>query len=126
MIFREKGENMMEYSIPISTNIYKPSGMQVNLTFTEQGQSLGEVIQKRQQVMNQKIVQGHERVVLVSEDYARYGLKTLIEERFRNAEVNDIAYMAVCKGKSEDYLIYKVPGYSNSSEFIEGLIEDFY
>lgn len=118
-----KGEDMMEYSIPISANVYKPSGLQVNLLFKDQGQSLGEVIQKRQESMNQKFVQGHERVVLVSEDYARYGLKTLIEDRFRNAEVNDIAYMAVCKGKSEDYLKYKVVGYSNSSEYIERLIE---
>lgn len=117
-----KGEDIIEYSIPISTNIYKASGMRVNLLFKEQGQNLGEVIQKRQEIMNQKFVQGHERVVLVSEDYARYGLKTLIEDRFRNVEVNDIAYMAVCKGKPEDYLIIKVPGYSNSSEFIEGLI----
>lgn len=117
-----KGENIMEYSIPISTNVYKASGKQVNLVFKEQGQNLGEVIQKRQKIMNQKYVQGLERIVLISEDYARYGLKTLIEDRFRNSEVNDIAYMAVCKGKSENYLKYNVPGYNNPSEFIEGLI----
>jgi len=116
------GEDMMEYSIPISTNVYKSNGTQVNLVFKEQGQNLGEVIQKRQEMMSQKFVQGHERIVLVSEDYARYGLKTLIEERFRNAEVNDIATMAVCKGRSEDYLKYKIRGHSNSSEYIEGLI----
>ena len=46
-------------------------------------------------------------IVLISEDYARYGLKTLIDDRFRNAESNDMAYMAVCKGKTEDYLKYK-------------------
>ena len=119
----KKGEDMIEYSIPISTNVYKPSGMQVNLLFKEQGQNLGEVIQKRQEKMSKKFVQGHERVVLISEDYARYGLKTLIEDRFRNAEANDMAYMAVCKGKAEDYLKYKVKGYSSSSEYIGGLIE---
>ncbi len=118
-----KGKDMMEYSIPISTTVLKSSEEQVNLIFKEEGRSLGEIIQKRQEVMNQKFVQGHERVVLVSEDYARYGLRTLIEDRFRNAEVNDIAYMAVCKGKTEDYLKYKVPGYDNASEYIEGLIE---
>ena len=36
---------------------------------------------------------------------------------------NDMAYMAVCKGKAEDYLKYKVKGYSNSSEYIGGLVE---
>jgi len=118
-----KGENMMEYRIPILTNIYKPSGMQVNLVFDEQGENLGEINQKRQQIMSQKFVQGHERVVLISENYARYGLRTLIEDRFRNSETSDVAYMAVCKGKPEDYLKYKVKGYNSSSEYIQGLIK---
>jgi Ger(x)C family germination protein len=117
------GEDTIEYSIPISTNVYKPSGMAANLIFKEQGQSLGEVIQKRQEKMSKKFVQGQERVVLVSEDYARYGLKTLLEDRVRNAEANDMAYMVVCKGKTEDYLKYKVKGYSNSSEYMGGLVE---
>lgn len=118
-----KGKDMVEYSIPISTTVFKPSGQHANLIFKEQGRSLGEVIQKRQEVMNQKFVQGHERIVLVSEDYARYGLNTLIEDRFRNSEVNDIVQMAVCKGKPEDYLKYVVPGYNNASEYMERLIE---
>mgnify|MGYP001581930832 CR=1 FL=1 len=118
-----KGENIIEYSIPINTNIYKPSGMQENLLFKEQGLNLGEVIQKRQEKMDKIFIQGQERVVLISEDYARYGLKTLIDDRFRNPQTNDTAYMAVCKGKSEDYLKYKKKGYSNSSEYIGGLIE---
>ena len=41
-----KGADTMEYSIPISTNIFKPSGMQMNVLIKEQGKSLGEVIQK--------------------------------------------------------------------------------
>lgn len=118
-----KGEDIIEYSIPISTNIYKPSGMLVSLVFKEKGQNLGEVIQKRQEKMSKKFVQGQERVVLVSEAYARYGLKTLVEDRFKNTETNDMAYIAVCKGKVEDYLKYKVKGYSSSSEYVNGLVE---
>jgi Ger(x)C family germination protein len=120
---KKKGEDMVEYSMPISTNIYKASGARSTLLFKEQGQNLGEAIQKRQEKMSKKFVQGQERVVLISEEYARYGLKTLIEDRFRNAESNDMAYMAVCKGKAEDYLKFKVKGYSNSSEYIGGLVE---
>ena len=105
-----KGEDSIEYSIPINTNVYKTSGTQENILFKEQGQSLGEVIQKRQEKMDKKFVQGQEEIVLVSEDYARYGLKTLIEDRFRNPEANDMAYMAVCKGKAEDYLKYQEKG----------------
>jgi len=119
----KKGEGIIEYSIPISTNVYRPSGMQVNRMFKDQGKNIGEVIQKRQEKMDKKFTQGNERVVLISEDYARYGLKTLIDDRFRNEETNDMAYMAVCKGKAEDYLNYKVKGYSNSSKYMQGLIE---
>ncbi|MBU3145105.1 Ger(x)C family spore germination protein [Clostridium sp. CF012] len=120
-----KGEDTIEYSIPISTSIYKPSGTQVNLLFKDEGQNLGEIIQKRQEKMDKRFVQGHERVILISEDYARYGLKTLIEDRFRNAEGNDMAYMAVCKGKAEDYLKYQKKGYSSPSEYIGGLIDTY-
>lgn len=119
-----KGEGTIEYSIPISVNIYKPNGVQANLIFKEQAQNLGEVIQKRQEKMSRKFVQGQERVILISEDYARYGLKTLIEDRFRNSETNDMAYMAVCKGKTDNYLKCKVKGYSSASEYIGGLIDD--
>ncbi|MFT5875542.1 MAG: Ger(x)C family germination protein [Clostridium sp.] len=118
-----KGKDTIEYSVPINTNVYKASGVQKNLLFKEQGQNLGEIIQKRQEKMDKKFVQGQEMVVLISEDYARYGLKTLIEDRFRNPEANDMAYMAVCKGEAEDYLKYEEKGYSNSSEYIGGLIE---
>ncbi|MBK5240053.1 Ger(x)C family spore germination protein [Clostridium sp.] len=118
-----KGKDTIEYSVPINTNVYKASGMQVNLLFKEQGQNLGEIIQKRQEKMDKKYILGQESVVLISEDYARYGLKTLIEDRFRNPEANSTAYMAVCKGEAEDYLKYQKKGYMNSSEYIAGIIE---
>lgn len=120
-----KGQNSFEYTIPISTNVYKPSGSQVNLVFKESGQNPGEIIQKRQEKMDKKFVQGHEKIIVISEDYARHGLKTLIEDRFRNPEANDMAYMVICKGKAEDYLKYKKEGYINSSEYIGGLVESY-
>ncbi|MBU3099085.1 MULTISPECIES: Ger(x)C family spore germination protein [Clostridium] len=120
-----KSEGNIEYSIPINTNVYKASGKQANLLFNEQGQNLGEVTQKRQEKMDKKFVQGQERVVFVSQDYARYGLKTLIDDRFRNPQTNNMAYMVVCKGKAEDYLRYQEKGYSNSSEYVGGLVESY-
>lgn len=120
-----KGDGNIEYSMPINTNVYKSSGKQTNLLFQEQGKNLGEVIQKRQEKMDKRFVQGQERVVLISQDYARYGIKTLIDDRFRNPQTNDEAYMVVCKGKAEDYLKYKKKVYSNSSEYIGGLLESY-
>ncbi|MGV8984204.1 Ger(x)C family spore germination protein [Clostridium sp.] len=119
----KKGENIIEYSIPISTNVYKSSGTQENILFNEQGKSLGEVTQKRQEKMNKKFIQGQEVIVLISEEYAKYGLKTFMEDRFRNPEANNRSFMAVCKGKAEDYLRYQQKGYTNSSNYIHGLIE---
>ena len=120
-----KGRNNIEfeYSIPINTNVYKSSGTQENVLFNDKGENLGEVIQKRQQKMDKKFIQGQEQIVLISDEYARYGMKTLIDDRFRNPETNNRAYMAVCKGKAEDYLKYEKKGYTNSSEYMAGLIE---
>ena len=118
-----KSEDMVEYILPLSVSEYKSNGLSINTVVKEKGNSIGEVIQKRQQKMNKRFVQGQERVIIISEEYAAQGLKTIIDDRFRNPEINDMAYMVVCKGKAENILKYKVKGYGSSSEYINGLVE---
>lgn len=120
----KNNEDNIMYSIPLSVNVYKPSGEQQPAVIKGQGRSLGEVIQNRQEKMNKKFIQGQEQVILISEEYATLGLETLVEDRFRNSEVSDMAYVAICKGNSEEFLRYNVKGYYNSSTYISGLIEN--
>lgn len=122
----KKSESMAEYILPISIDVYTANGVITNVTIEEKEKNIGEVIQKEQKKLNKKFVQGQERIILISEDYAKYGTKTMIEDRFRNAEVNDMAFVAVCEGKPEDYFKRKVTGYNSSADYIQGLIENSY
>lgn len=122
----KKSEGIIEYILPLSINVYKSDGSTTNLTVEEKGKNIGEVTQKRQEKLNKKIVQGQERIVLISEKYAKYGVKTITEDRFRNAEISDMAFAAVCKGEPQDYLKQKAKGYNSSAEYIYGLIENCY
>lgn len=122
----KKSEGMTEYIIPLSINVYKPNGVVTNVTFEEKGKNIGEINQKRQEKLNKKFVQGQERIVLIGEEYAKNGVKTMIDDRFRNAEINDMVFAVVCKGKPEDYLKQKIKGYNSSAEYIEGLVENSY
>lgn len=122
----KKSEGMIEYILPLSINVYKSDGSTTNIVVEEKGENIGEVVQKRQEKLNKKVVQGEERIVLISEEYAKYGVKTMIEDRFRNAEINDMAFVVVCKGKPQEYLKQKAKGYNSSAEYIYGLIENCY
>ncbi|GLC28905.1 Ger(x)C family spore germination protein [Clostridium omnivorum] len=112
-----------EYSLPLSLSIFKADGSRINAVTTERGNNIGEVIQNRQRRLNKKFVQGQETVVLIGEEYARTGIKSIIEDRIRNPETNDRAFMAVCNGKSEEFFNVKNTGYSSASAYMEGLIE---
>ncbi|WP_411678643.1 Ger(x)C family spore germination protein [Clostridium thailandense] len=119
----KKSEGIIDYILPLSINVYKLNGKISNVTLEEKGENIGEVIQNRQEKLNKKVTQGQERVVLISEKYARFGVKNIIEDRFRNVEINDMAFIAVCRGETEKYFKMKVKGYNSSAEYIEGLIE---
>lgn len=112
-----------EYILPLSLSVFKANGSRTNVVTTERGNNIGEVIQNRQRRLNKKFVQGQETVVLIGEEYARAGIKSIIEDRIRNPETNDRAFMAVCNGKTEDYFNIKNTGYSSASAYMEGLIE---
>lgn len=112
-----------EYILPISTSIFKANGIRVNTVISERGNNIGEVIQKRQQRLSKKFVQGQEAVVLIGEEYARAGIKSILEDRLRNPEVNDRAFIAICNGKTEDFFNVKSKGYSSASDYMQGLLE---
>lgn len=112
-----------EYSLPLSLSIFKLNGSRINAVTTERGNNIGDAIQNRQRRLDKKFVQGQETVVLIGEEYARTGIKTIIEDRLRNPETNDRAFMAVCNGKTDEFFNVKSTGYSSASAYIEGLIE---
>jgi Ger(x)C family germination protein len=112
----------ISYGIPISVYIFQSPGNLLSDVYIGKAKSIGETREDRQTKSNKRFLLGLERVFVISENYAQYGTKNLIDILVNNPEINDKAKMVVYKGKSEDILKHKVTGYVSSAEFIDGLI----
>lgn len=113
------------YRLPIALYVSDPSGNTTTSTvIVGEANTLGGTRENRQVKNNKRYLLGLEKVYVISEEYARDGVRELIDILVHNPQINDKAFMTICKGKSEDILKYKVEGYANSTEFIEGMIKN--
>lgn len=112
------------YSIPINVYIFGQQekvqqfirvGVEKSATLTRKN---------RQTKSNRKFILGLEKIILLSDEYAEMGIRDLADVFIKNPDVNDIGLMAVCKGKTEDFLRLNIEGYAASSDYIEGMIEN--
>lgn len=113
---------IISYGIPVSVYIFQSPGNLLTDVYLGKAKSIGETRDERQTKSNRKFLLGLERVFVISENYAQYGTRNLIDILVNNPEINDKAHMVVYNGKSEDILKHKVTGYQSSAEFIDGLI----
>jgi len=84
--------------------------------------TLGGTREYRQLRSSKPFLIGIEKIVLVSEEQANYGILDIINIFFANAKINDRGIFAVCKGKAEDILRLKVEGYPSSADYMDGMI----
>lgn len=92
-------------------------------TIVTKGKTIPETREERQSRIDKRYLLGLEKVYVISEEYAEYGIDDIIDGFFRNAEIRDSSFLCVCKGKAEDILKIQVEGYPSAGDFIEGLIK---
>ncbi|MCY6355251.1 Ger(x)C family spore germination protein [Clostridium sp. ZS2-4] len=111
------------YKISLSNHIFKE-----DKTFSNVIDGTGKTIiatrDERQRKSNKKFVAGLEKIIIFSEDFARYSIRNVINTTFANPHANDKIWVIVCKGKAIDLLKFKVIGYPSSADYIEGIIEN--
>ncbi|AKN33619.1 hypothetical protein Ccar_23475 [Clostridium carboxidivorans P7] len=112
------------YRLPIALYVFDPSGNTTSSVITGEASTMGDTRENRQVKNNKRYLLGLEKVYVISESFAKDGVHEMIDILVHNPQINDKAFMTVCKGKSEDILKYKVEGYANSTEFIEGMIKN--
>lgn len=100
------------------------TGEESSRTITGKAESFGETRQNRQLKSNKPFLIGVQRIIVISEKLASDGIENLINIFFANPQINDRSNAVICKGKTEDLLSHKVKGYSSSSDYIEGMIEN--
>ena len=89
-----------------------------------EGSSIGEVREDRQLRSSKKFILGLERALIISEEYARYGVENIIDILLNNYQVNDHAKMVICSGKAKDMLDYESKRYSIEDEVVGDMIEN--
>lgn len=117
---RSKGD--VYYSIPIATYINDPSGQIKSEVIIGKAKNIGETRENRQLKSEKSFLLGLEKMLIISESCAQYGINNIIDILLSSPQVNDNAIMVVCKGKAEDILKYKIEGYSNAAEYMNSLI----
>ncbi|MBU3188050.1 Ger(x)C family spore germination protein [Clostridium bowmanii] len=136
-IVKELNGNV-QYSIPFSIYDFEKKtneGARViskDAEITEQGSikidakanTIGETREKRQLSASKPIIIGTEKIAIISEEAASYGIKDIVNIQFANAKANDRGIFSVCKGKAEDILKAKVEGYASSSDYMGGIIRN--
>lgn len=118
-----KGKNSVEYKIPISFYNYGENMKISTLTHTGTAGTIAETRENRQVFSNKRLILGIERMVILSEDFSKFGIHHIIHTMFGNPLINDTGLVSVCKGKPEDILSFQVEGYPSSADYITSMLE---
>jgi Ger(x)C family germination protein len=117
-------DGQITYSIPLSTYVFEPDNKIASEMKIGVGSTIAQTRGDRQRRSDKKFLLGLEKVYVISEDYARFGIRNILDILFSNPQVNDMGAVVVCKGRAEDMLRYQIKGYPSSADFIEGMINN--
>lgn len=113
----------INYRVSTTNNMYKEDESIESILSGGVGSTLGGTREDRQRKRGKNFFLGLTKVYLIENEYARYGIKGLVDIIFKGAVFNDNAFLVVCKGRNEEYFNYTTPGYDNSAEFISDMIK---
>lgn len=119
-IIKKNGE--IQYKVPISIYSY-PGNAISSILLIGEGNTIPRTRGTRQLEMNGKFIVGLEKVLVVSEDAARYNMRGWLDILWANRTVNDTAFLVITKQSSEDILRLKLEGYPSSGDYLQGLIK---
>ncbi|EGL82741.1 germination protein, Ger(x)C family [Caldalkalibacillus thermarum TA2.A1] len=68
------------------------------------GFSIGQAMDNLEKRLNQQLFFGHTRVIVISEEVAREGMKEIIDGFRRNPQMRRILWLLISEGKAEDVL----------------------
>jgi len=118
------GKGNIIYRVTSTANSYKDDSSVETLIGTGVGSTIGKTRENRQRKIGKEFFLGLTKIYLIEEEYAKYGIRALMDVNFKNPVVNENAFLVVCKGRSEEYFNYTIPGYDNSAEGISDMIEN--
>jgi Ger(x)C family germination protein len=115
-------ENDYIYVITRSSYVFEEENKRSSKAISSRGNSFALARESRQQSADKTSISGLEKIYMLNENYARYGIKTSMDILYKNPRVNDTGIFVICKNSSKEILEYNIPGYASSADYIEGMI----
>lgn len=112
------------YSIPLDVYIYNDYKKSGTIVHYGVGRTIADTRLDRQRRSNKGFLLGSERVDIIGEDMAIYGLDMVTNALFSNPSINDNHITVVFAGKAKDIMEYQSEEFSSTGEFLESLIEN--
>jgi Ger(x)C family germination protein len=122
--FDIESESPVKYKVTFE--VYTVDEKTINYITTTESSTLGETRELRSAKLEKKVVYGLERVYLIGEKKASFGIRNILDLWLVTPLVNDRAYVAVCNGKAFDTIKSNFNSIASSSKYIEGLIKNSY
>ncbi|MDW8802815.1 Ger(x)C family spore germination protein [Clostridium sp. A1-XYC3] len=120
----DKSAAQVIYNFYRDIYVFKENDPTSHMVLTGSASTIAQTRQERHVKSNKKEILGQEKIFLISDEYAEFGIKGLLDSFYKNPTTNNASYILICKGKSLPYLEHEIPGYPSSSDFMEGLVEN--
>lgn len=127
----QNSQGDVEYHIPINSIIYAETTTEdgkgsKNSSEIHEGNAstIGKTREDRQRRIDKKLFLGTQRVYLIDEEVAKFGVEPMMDILFRNPVLNDNGVVLVCKNKSDAYLSQNIEGYDSPVEFIDSMVKN--
>lgn len=112
-----------EYNVAASVYTFKRPEDISSAVLEGIAKSIPDTRSSRQTISSKEFFLGLQKVFIYSEAVATDGINASIDILLANQELNDSAWIVVCKGKAIDMLKLKIEDYPSSSDHINGMIE---
>lgn len=120
----KKGKDEVTYEVIYNAYNYEEEKKITSSTIVAEERTVSQGRSERQLKSNKKFLIGLEKVIVFSEEYAQFGMKTAINVLFGNPSINDTAFLIVCKGQTRAIIEHTIPGYPSSADYMEGMIRE--
>ncbi|QUI24444.1 hypothetical protein HZI73_20015 [Vallitalea pronyensis] len=95
-----------------------------NFIYKGEGTNFNEIKTRWQAQMNKKFVIGSEKIYLISQAFASYGIKNFIDDFAKEPIAQDRGHVLICDGDPEAFLEYNIEGYPSSVDYIEEILNN--
>lgn len=112
----------VDYTTSVSSYVLTENSV-TSAVYASSAPNFPQIREVRQRGLNKRFIAGFEKVYVISEDYARYGIRNMLDILFKDQFINDNGYVVVCGGKAQEIMKQEIPGYPSSVDFIEGMID---